>query len=227
MSRIWGELVNYKIMHIDELSNDMILSYFTMLTPVKQNKISSMNNVDDRKKTLCSEILARQCLSKECNAPESSFQLLCNPDSKSVVGNFDAELSIVTQAGFVGCAASLNPVGMSMVSVEPFSFSDAQEIFTDTELRAVFSDSAHSFGELVNMKLCNEKSVMCRYALMRSLKEAHFYSTGRGIRTEMKKTLFEFTGSGMKCSDTNASICKSYIDINKNLAISIIERCKK
>lgn len=217
----------FRIMHIDDLTDDMISEYYPYLTPVRQKKIALMKNVDERKTTLCVEILARKCLSDVCMAPESSFQLLCNPNSKSVVGNFDIEICIVTCDGFVGCAASKNSVGMALIPVAPFSFSEAQQIFTDTELRAVFSDSTHSFGELVNMKSCDEKNVICRYALMKSLKEAHFHSTGRGIRTEMKKTLFEFTGTGMKCSDPNATICKSYIDINKNIAVSIIERTKK
>lgn len=217
----------YKIMNINEVDDDLISVYFPMLTPVRQKKISLMRDIRDRKIAFCSEILARQCLSKLCDAPEFSFQLLCNPDSKSVVGNYEAEISIVSCRDFVGCAVSRSSIGISMVSVEEFAFSDAQKIFTDTELRAVFSDSSYTFSELINMPLCTEKRVIQRYALIKSLKEAHFYSTGRGIKEEMKKTLFEFTAKGMECSDLNAKICESYIDVEKNVAVSVMERIKK
>ncbi len=217
----------FKIMDIDDLNDDMIAAYFPMLSPVRQKKILMMKNVKDRQTAFCSEILARKCLSELCDAPEFSFQLLVNPDSKSFVGNFEAEISIVTCENFVACAVSRDSVGISMVSVAPFTFNVAQSIFTDTELRAVFADSSYSFGELINMEMCSEKSVMQRFALMRSLKEAHFYSTGRGIRTDMKRTLFEFDSEGMRCSDEDAQICDSYIDRQKNIAVSIITRCKK
>lgn len=217
----------YKIMNIEELNDDIISTYFSMLSPVRQKKIAMMKNVRDRKIAFCSEILARKCLSELCEAPEFSFQLLCNADSRSIVGNFEAEISIVSCKNYVACAASRDSIGISLVAVAPFSFDDAQQIFTDTELRAVFSDSSYSFSELISMEKCIEKNVIQRFALLRSLKEAHFYSTGRGIRSEQKRTLFEFTSEGMKCSDVDAEICKSYIDKEKEIAISIIKRCKK
>ena len=219
--------MNYKIMSYNEIDDELIAKYFPMLTEAKQQKIASMKSVDERKIAFCSEILARQCLSNECDAPEFSFQLLLNVNSKSVVGNFDTEISMVKCGEIIGCAVSHEFIGIGIVKIAPFSFRDAQNIFTDSEIRAVFSDSVYSFADLINMPEIKEENVIKRFALLSSLKEAYFQSSGRGIRSVIKNYSFEFSSSGLNCSDKNAKIIKSYIDIERNIAVSVIERKKQ
>lgn len=214
-------------MNINELNDELIGHYFPMLTEAKQKKIASLQNIEDRKIFFCCEILARKCLSELCDAPEFSFDILCNPNSKSIVGNYNAEVSIVKCDEFVACAVSNNYVGIGIQKIKSFSFRDAQNLFSDSEIRAIFSDSVYSFSDIVNFQECKEISVMQKYALFSTLKEAHFFASGRGIRSEIKNTVFNFNGREILCSDENAKITDSYIDSSKNLAVSVIERCKK
>lgn len=217
----------YKIIDINSLDEQMTAKYFPMLTPLRQKKIISMKTSEERSLAFCSEILARQCLSELCDAPEFSFTLLLNPNAKSVVGNFDAEISIASEGDIVACAVSENFVGISVHPLKPFTFKDAQNKFSDVELRAVFAESSYSFGELINLTECNEKSVIRAYALMSTLKEAYFFASGRGIRNDRKITLFEFDGNTVRCTDDDYIISESFIDDVTGYAISVVERYKK
>lgn len=219
-----GDILVYKLMNTDDLSLEMTKKYYPMLTDQRKKKINDMESREKRTLAFCSEIIARQCLSKLFDAPEFAFKLLCNPDSVSVVGNFDASISIVHSGKYVACAASRDKVGICLVPVEPFSFIDAQKKFSDSEIRAIYADSGYSFSENIKQDICSEENVMQKYALFSSLKEAHFKSTGRGIRTDMRKIEFMFNGERLLCSDKEAVISVAIIDKTAGLAVSVIER---
>lgn len=214
----------YKIMNIEELDAELIKKYYPMLTWSRKKKIANMDSPDKRAAALCGEILARQCLSELLNAPEFSFRLLCNSDSLNIVGNYNASISVVQRGKYMACAASKKRVGISIVPVKPFSFMEAQSMFSDSEIRAIYSESVHSFADIVKLEKCNEKSVMRKFALFSALKETDFKSTGRGIKAGIKKSEFSFNGEQLICSDTECEISAALIDEKKQLAISVIER---
>ncbi len=213
-------------MNLNDLTDDLISKYFLMLPESRQKRIAGMNNLDERRTALCCEILARQCLSELCDAPEFAFELLCMPNGKSIVRNFDAEICITKCSDTVGCAVSYKQIGLGLVELAPFSFLEAQKLLSDSEIRCIFSDSKHSFAELINFSEIYETSVINQYAVIKSLKDAHFYSSGRGIRTDLNKIQFEFDGKQMICSDKNFVVMTSYISNSRNLAVSIVERSK-
>lgn len=216
----------YKIMSINSLNDELIKKYFPILTEARQKKIASMSKVEDRAVAFCSEIISRKCLSEFCDAPEFSFSLLCNPNSKSVVGNFDVEICIVHSGEYVACAVSDKNIGISIVPVEAFTFRDAQNLLSDSEIRNVFSDSVYGFAELVNLSECNEESAKQKFAIISSLKEAHYYSSGRGIRSEINRTVFDICSDSILCSDPACKVLTSYINNELKLAVSVIERIK-
>ncbi len=173
-----------------------------------------------------SDMLARQCLSEFLDAPEFSFSLLLNPDAKSVVSNFDAQICVATAGEYVGCAVSHLPVGIGLAKSEPFSFQTAQAILSDSELRNVFSFSKYSFSELLIKDLCDEPLLQERFSVYRSLKTAQFHSSGRSIREKKNNITFDCSDNKITCSNENYSVLASKFISDKNLAVSIIERCK-
>lgn len=214
-------------MNTDDLTDELISKYFSMLTEARQKKIIETQDVTLRRVLFCSEILARQCLSELCDAPEFSFSLLCNPNGRSVVGNFQCELSIVNCEKIVGCAVSHNPVGIGINKIEPFTFSDAQNKFTDSEIRMILSDSHYSFSEIVNLNECNETIPMQKYSIFSSLKDAYYYSSGRGLRSVTRNIFFSLIDNMIHCSDESAKVITSYIDRRQSVSVAVIERSKK
>ena len=213
-----------KRMNINALSIEMTKKYYPMLTEKRRQKINEMADPGDRATAFCSEILARQCLSELLDAPEFSFQLMCNANFKSVVGNFGAYIYIASFGNTVACAASLQPVGACILPVRPFSFAEAQSLFSDSEVRAVYAQSGYSFAELVNKPVCAEENVMKMFALYASLKEAYFRATGRGYRANINKTEFIYNGAEVVCSDPAYSVSYCKVDHAERTALSVIEK---
>lgn len=214
----------FKKMNINALSLEMTKHYYPMLTAMRRKKINEMADPGDRSVAFCSEILARQCLSELLDAPEFSFQLMCNANFKSVVGNYGAHIYIAAFGNIVACAASETPVGACILPVRPFSFAEAQKLFSDSEVRAIYSKSGYSFAELVNRPLCDEPNVMKMFALYSSLKESYFRATGRGYRANINKMEFIYNGTDIDCSDPSYRVAYCKVDKEENLAISVVKK---
>ncbi len=216
----------YMIMNINELTEGLTRKYFPMLTEAKQNKLLSYKNGQDSAVLFCCEILARKCLSQLCDAPEYSFDILCNPNSRSAVGNYSAELSIVNTGDFIGCAASYDYIGIGISPITAFSFTEAQEILTDSEIRAVFSDSGYSYNQLINSGKIENKSCCEKFAVFSALKEAYFNASGRGLRSVKRKVSFSIGDNQVLCSEGNFDVSKVFVDAKNRIAVAVIERKK-
>lgn len=213
-----------KKMNINALDVSMTKKYYPMLTEMRRKKIGEMTDPGDRAVAFCSEILARQCLSELLDAPEFSFQLMCNANFKSVVGNYAAYINIAAFGETVACAASLTPLGACILPVRPFSFAEAQHLLTDAEVRAVYARSGNSLAELINRPVCDEENVIKLFALFASLKEAYFRASGRGYRADINKTEFIFDGEEMNCSDPAYHVAWCKVDPAERTALSVVEK---
>ncbi len=216
----------YKIMNINDLDQELTLKYFPLLSASKQKKLLSNDNKRERSVLFCAEILARQCLSELCDAPEFSFDILCNPNSKSAVGNYSAEISIVSNGDMVACAVSYDYIGIGICDIRPFTFKEAQEILSDTEIRVVFADYGYSFNQIINSSKIESKSCVEKFAFFLALKEAYFNASGRGLRSIKKKIAFEINDNKVLCSDRSFEVKKSIFDVNNSIVVSVIERKK-
>lgn len=214
----------FMTMDIGELTVEQTRTYYPMLTQQRKNIINDLESADERAVLFCGEILARKCLSELLDAPEFSFQLLCNPNSKSIVGNYSANISIAAGGTLVGCAAGKNNVGIGIKPFTPFSFSSAQKLFTDAEIRTIYSGSNYSFSDLINMAECKEENVLKTHAMFSALKEAYFSANGRGFRSSLNKISFEYSGNDIICSDPDFSVVHAAVNTDNKTAVAVIER---
>ncbi len=206
------------------MTEDLASHYFPLMTEGKRAKILGAKDKVKGAQAFVADMLARQCLSELCNAPEFSFSLLINPDSKSVVTNFNAEIFVATAGEYVACAVSTAPVGISIVKAEDFTFSEAQELLTDAEIRYLFSFSKYSFAELVSKKICDEPELVEKFSVYKSLKTAQFFASGRGIRERKNIASFDFSDNAIICSNNDYSVSLSEYLADNKLAVSIVER---
>ena len=216
----------YKILSVNDIDNEMSMKYLSMMSDLKKNKMLDMKDKFRATQLFLGEILARQCLSELCDAPEFSFKLLINPDSKSIVSNFSANISVSTSGKYVACCASKDNVGISINEPVPFTFTEAQKILSDVEMRYLYSFSKYSFVDNITKVTSDEDDVMKKYAMMLSLKNACFYASGRGIRSSVIKNTFDFSDGRFICSDNEYNVVLSEFSDEKNLACAIVERRK-
>ena len=214
----------YRIFSIKDITDEITKKYFPMLTEARREKLLSMKDGVFAAKLFLAEILARQTLSELCDAPEFAFDLLIHPDSKCIVSNFNAFISVATSGDYVACCASRSSVGISINAPVGFSFADAQKLLSDAEIRNLYSYSKYSLTEILNQSECDEKVVCEKFSQYQSLKNACFLSSGRGIRSAVSKISFDMTQESIICSDSNYQVVYSEFLSDKNLACSIIEK---
>ena len=215
----------HKIFNINDITKDMVAHYLPLISQQKREKILSMNDAFLASQTLVSEMLARQCLSLLCDAPESSFQLLIKPDAKSAVTNFNAKISVCTCGEFVACCASHNNIGISLVRPDHFTFADFQKNCSDSEIRHILSDSKQTLTDVIRTGNCTDASAIKEYAKLLSLKKAQFSASGKVILSNISKINFSFEDNTAHCLDNNYKVSAFEFYDCYNLACSIIERC--
>lgn len=221
-----GRIVIYKFFDIKNLDEKIVAEYLPLMTDAKRERLLSVADPLTASRILVSEMLARQCLTKLCDAPEFAFQLLIRPDEKSAVTNFDAKISVVTCNEFVACCASKNNVGISVLKPAEFSFNDAQKMLSDSEIRYLFSESRQSLSDIIKNDICDERDVVKKYAMLLSLKKAYHHAAGKVIMNNMSKVNFDISEDKVRCADDNYSVQLFAYSEEMNLAYSIVERCK-
>lgn len=216
----------YKILSIKDINDDITKKYLSMLSDVRKNKLLEMKDKLRAAQLFAGEILARQCLSELCDAPEFAFNLLINPDSKSVVSNFSANISLSVAGEYVACAASYDFVGINISEPAPFSFSQAQKMLSDAEIRYLYSLSKDSFVNNISKESCDEDDVIKAFAQLVSLKYACYQASGRGIPSAVTKFTFDLSHNVVKCLDEDYSVLASLFLSDKGIACSVVERRK-
>ncbi len=214
----------YKIFNVKNLTREMIAEYLPLLSDQKRDRILSITDILAASQALVCEILPRQCLSQLCDAPQSSFQLLVKPDSKSAVTNFDAKISINTCDEYVICAASHKSIGAFIMKPADFSFPELQKNLSDSEIRYLLSDSSFSVTDIIRNKHCGNNELNARYAMLISLKKALFYSSGKVIMNNLSKINFSFSENKIISDNPQYEVMKCEYLKEYNLVCSIVER---
>ena len=73
----------------------------------------------------------------------------------------------------------------------PIEIKEEEKKELSADIREVFSESKSAFSDIIKQPECREKNAMIKYAVFLSLKNAHFLSSGRGIRENNRKIAFE------------------------------------
>ena len=215
----------HKIFNVNNISTDIVAHYLPLISQQKKEKILSMNDPFLASQSLTAEMLARQCLSELCDAPESSFQLLIKPDEKSAVTNFSAKIAVSTCGEFVACCASHNNIGISILKPAPFTFSDLQKYCTDSEIRHILSDSNQTLTDVIRNGNCTDARAIKAYAELITLKKAQFSASGKVILNNISKINFIYSDNLVECMDKDYRISAFEFHDSYNLACSVIERC--
>ena len=169
----------FRSFNVNDVDDVVIGKYYNVLSDKRKSVISSLPTGHDRAVALTCEMLARSLLSALLDAPEFSFQLLLYPNARSAVANYKAYLDLVNVGDTVACAVSQRRVGAALAEQRPFSFSEAQTLFSDAELRYIYAESGYSFASLVNMPLTGEKTAAERFADLLAVRTAYNRCLGR------------------------------------------------
>ena len=134
-------MLEWNYTYISSITNDEFTRYYLLMNNEKQKKVAAYKNIDDKKRTISGEILARKMISSFCNVfPEDVFFEL-GLHGKPYVKNLDVEFNISHSDEMVVCAISDNSVGIDIERVKPIGVNILRRVCTDVDLEYIFGDT--------------------------------------------------------------------------------------
>lgn len=171
-------MLKWNYTYISSITNDEFTRYYLLMNNEKQKKVAAYKNIDDKKRTIAGEILARKMISSFCNVfPEDVFFEL-GLHGKPYVKNLDVEFNISHSDEMVVCAISDKPVGIDVEMIRPIDTNILRILCTDVDLEYIFGN-----GTITNNIPCNfDDQQLCRFYEVWTAKEAYFKCVGTGIK---------------------------------------------
>lgn len=123
---------------ITDMSEDEYDTFYSLMSPYKQERVDRFRFVEDKKRTVAGEMLARKAISEMCNVPVDTVRFNVSPSGKPFAINLPIEFSISHSGNYAVCAISERPVGIDIEKIRAVDLNIAQRICSDDELIWLF-----------------------------------------------------------------------------------------
>lgn len=163
----------YQLLNIRTVTEDTIQHYYALMAEEKRKRVDRFHFEDDKKRTVCGDMLARQMIAAQCGICEESILISATANGKPYTDDAALELNISHSGDYVLCAVSHNPIGVDIERIRPIEDNLLRFVCTDEELSFVTDSTAP------------EKEQLHRFFRVWTEKEAYFKYRGTGI-TELK-----------------------------------------
>lgn len=162
---------------IRNMSNADYEKYYTLMDQNKRERVDRYLYMDDKKRTVAGEMLARREISQWCQVNESSITFSVNQYGKPYIQNPSVHFNISHSGDMVVCAIDHMPIGIDVEKIRQIDLSVAKRICTEREQE--YLNNCKSYERF------KDDIYKCFFEIW-TLKEAYFKCNGTGI-TEFKK----------------------------------------
>ncbi len=162
-----------ELFNIHDISRTEYDYYFSLMTDEKKKKTLSFRFEDDKKRTVCADMLARKMLGKLYGTPEKDISVSYDSDGKPSTDTEGVSFSLSHSGDYVLCAVSDCPVGADIEEIRDIPEATVRRVCNEDELKYL------SEGK-------NEDERRKRFFEIWTGKEAIFKSGG-SIETEITK----------------------------------------
>lgn len=180
-----------------------------------KEKLKRLKSIDDKKRSLGGELLARYAIAYEKSIPKDSIVFSAYENGKPYCINYlEVHFNISHSGSWVICVVSDEPIG---VDIEKIGVSDtkiAKRFFSECE-----------YKELLSVKMDRNEMF---YKLW-TLKESYIKYTGNGLKTPLDSLVFDMSNGNakLKFPETNL-LCFNSMKVFENYYLSVCskEQCE-
>ena len=179
---------------IRKFSDEEYEKWYSLMSEEKKIRVSKFRNIDDKKRTVAGEMLARNAISEICGVNACEIAFLLTEFGKPYVKDLNAEFNISHSNNMVVCAIHNIPIGIDVEEIRPIDLLIAKRVCDEEELKYIF-------GYLPNdedFKFSEDLAVLKRFFEIWTAKEAHSKCVGKGLsiitqpaNCHFKKTIFD------------------------------------
>lgn len=124
---------------IRDLTDEEYNKYFSFMSPEKQQRVNKFRFVDDKKRTVAGEMLARKAIAEWCSVDETAIVFYKNEHDKPYLKDLPCCFNISHSGNFVVCAISENEIGIDIEKIRPIDLKIAKRVFNEIELKLLFT----------------------------------------------------------------------------------------
>ena len=149
--------------NIQGLTSQEYDRWYELMDEEKKARVDRFRFVEDKKRTVAGEMLARKAISKWCNVPAESVAFGKNNYGKPFAKELAVEFNVSHSGDMVVCAVSDRPVGIDVEQIRPMRDSVAKRICSQEELD-YWSDPSISEAERLNrfFEIWTAKEAYCK-----------------------------------------------------------------
>lgn len=186
---------------IRELSDEEYEKWYSLMSEDKQQRVDRFRFMDDKKRTIVGEMLARKAIVEWCHVSEENIQFGKSEYGKPFAIGFDVEFNISHSGDIVVCAVDKKPIGIDIEHIRPIDLNVAKHICTEEELHYIFGykPSEKAFHQT------NDNQILTRFFEIWTWKEAYGKMVGVGMMDRCNMNL-----SG-KCNVTKFILDDNYV----------------
>jgi len=211
-----------EIIYVSQLDDDTIKTYYPLLSEERKSQIAFLPTAEERRVVLCREIAAIRAVASLYNCPEASVTITLTPEGRMIPGLNKGFLNICIEGDCIVAVATKSESGAAAVRVKDFNFSEAQQMLSDSEIRAVVAASGYSVVDIVNANSCSSDAAIELYAKLIALKTARNACLPDNKAKAFVNQTFTVVEDGIICSEKEVTV--DYCEVNKKggIAVAII-----
>lgn len=126
---------------IRDLTDSEYSKWYSLMSPNKRQRVDRFHFADDKKRTVCGEMLARKVISERCGIIPENIAFGIKEHGKPYAKDLSVEFNISHSGNVVVCAVDDTPVGIDIEKICPIDLTVAKRICTDEELLYLFGNT--------------------------------------------------------------------------------------
>lgn len=156
--------MKYKTINISNVSDDEYRKWYSFMGAEKQNRVNRFRFIDDIKKTIAGDMLARTMIAHCCNVNYQDIVFYKNKYGKPFVKELPIEFNISHSNDLVICAINDTSIGVDIEKIRLVDLNIIEKVCCKDELKYVLYDNSYK-----------------HFFKIWTFKEAYFKFIGTGI----------------------------------------------
>ncbi len=164
---------------IRDLTDAEYNKWYSLMNTDKQRRVDRLRFVDDKKRTVAGEMLARKAIAEWCGIALESITFDIKEHGKPYAKDLAVEFNISHSGDMVVCAVDDKPIGIDIELIRPIDLTVAKRICTDDELLYLFghTPTEQEFTYTTNTE------ILTRFFERWTAKEAYVKCIGEGVKS--------------------------------------------
>ncbi len=122
---------------IRDLSDDEYFKWYSLMSKSKKERVDRFRFVEDKKRTVAGEMLARKMISEYCGVSPEAIAFEVAENGKPYAKGLNVHFNISHSGDFVVCAVDNNPVGIDIEKVRPIDYFVIKRVCSEQELNEI------------------------------------------------------------------------------------------